>query len=395
MAGVQPFFCLKTRYTPYGEPKIERAQRFLGQAYPPPDKPLLWAHAVSLGELNTAYPVLQILLAQGYGLYVTYNTKTAHARALTLFANNACVAHGFLPFDRAKIVQNFLDNLPNLQGAIFFETELWANALYELARRKIPSVLLNARLSHKSYQGYARFGALHKSMMAHISIVAQDDDSAMRFRQLGACNIALAPSLKWASVQNTATLLIKPDAPIWIGASTHAGEEQICLQAHAIIRQSMPAARLIIVPRHPERFENVYAICSQAFATHRRSLGQDLSTPVFLGDSMGELMGLYSLCDVAFVGGSLVPVGGHTPVEPAFFGVPVLMGKHHASCAQIVHELQDFGALHVIDNADELAQMVVQGFAYQNRKALIDFVKSKQHSAQIQADLALQIIGNC
>lgn len=371
-------FCRQKRLPFYAQ---EWRARFLGKASKPIANhtaqngvtgKIIWCHAVSLGELNTAYPLLSSLLQDGHALYITSTTQTGFARAAHVFAQEikaGSVQHGFMPVDIPWVLRRFLDTVrPDL--ALFIETELWANALYVLRARGIASVLVNARLKKRSFLRYKKFAALSTSMMHNLSwVVAQDQNSYAHFVQLGLSTnkISTEHSLKWSQSIHAPpdlTLPIQGGAPrlIWIAASTHAGEETLVLQAHQIIRKTIPDALLIVVPRHPERFEAVYTLCQNAFLTARRSSHETITpdTAVYLADTMGELLGLYALSDVAFVGGSLVDgIGGHNPIEPISLSVPIVVGRYTQSCDEIITALSCVGACVQVEGSEELAQAVL------------------------------------
>ena len=341
------------------------------------NKKVIWCHAVSLGETNTVAPLLEALLARGYRVWLTNTTQTGFARGASRFAEDIAqgrVSHSYVPVDSPAVIETFLTHVQPV-AALFVETELWANILTKLSEHHIPSILVNGRLSASSFKSYQKIGAVSTSMMKNLSlIIAQDNDSAKRFRQLGAhsAQIRVAGSLKW--VINTpklndkvADITQKPtdiaartsdvaagldiiSRPIWVAASTHSGEEDIVLSwQQQLLSNPALAVLLIIVPRHPERFDEVATLIQNSgLSMARRSAAEtiDITTQVYLADSMGELMDWYALADVALVGGSLVEVGGHNPVEPASVATPVLMGIHTQSCQSVVDKLASVGALY-------------------------------------------------
>ena len=378
----------------------EVAQRF-GKSYPARpsghlnadtemsvvNKGIIWCHAVSLGETNTVAPLLDALLADGYKIWLTNTTQTGFARGASRFADEIAqgqMSHSYVPVDSPAVIDRFLTHVQPI-AALFVETELWANILTKLSERDIPSVLVNGRLSASSFKSYQKIGAVSASMMKNLRlIIAQDNESAKRFRQLGAhsAQIRVASSLKWVintpkivdNVRHTependdsqkgnvsnqllsqkvelAAALGVAGRPIWVAASTHSGEEDTVLAWHQqLLSNSVLAnALLIIVPRHPERFDEVAdLIQNQALKMARRSAEDSINadTQVYLADSMGELMTWYTLADVALVGGSLVDIGGHNPVEPASVATPVLMGGYTQSCQSVVDKLAEVGALY-------------------------------------------------
>jgi 3-deoxy-D-manno-octulosonic-acid transferase len=259
--------------------------------------------------------------------------------------------------------------------AIIIETELWPNHIHQCARLGVPVALANARLSERSARGYARFARLTAPMLAEMNLIAvQTEVEAERFRALGAraACVQVTGSIKF-DLKIDEQLLVEAAQlrqqwgaerrPLWIAASTHAGEDEIMLAAHRQILIQYPAALLILVPRHPERFASVYDLCQrEGFATRRRSLNEVVTadTTVMLGDTMGELLFLYALADVAFVGGSLVPNGGHNLLEPAALGKPVLSGPQVFNFLEIAAQLRAEGALAEVLDAASLAESVVR-----------------------------------
>ncbi|WP_313056013.1 lipid IV(A) 3-deoxy-D-manno-octulosonic acid transferase [Pseudomonas lopnurensis] len=332
----------------------------------------IWVHAVSVGESIAAAPMIRELMARHPGLPITVTcmTPTGSERIQALFGDR--VQHCYLPYDLPWAAARFLDRIrPKL--AVVMETELWPNHIHQCARRGIPVVLANARLSERSARGYARFARLTAPMLAELSLIAvQTAAEAERFRRLGARreSVEVTGSIKFdlsidpALLERATALRTQWGAqarPLWIAASTHAGEDEIILDAHRQLLAQHPQALLILVPRHPERFGSVVELCRKAgFATLRRSTGEavDAGTQVLVGDTMGELLFLYALADIAFVGGSLVPNGGHNLLEPAALGKPVLSGPHLFNFLEISAQLRGAGALREVQDADQLAQGV-------------------------------------
>ena len=333
----------------------------------------IWVHAVSVGESIAAAPMIRALQAHYPELPITVTcmTPTGSERIQALFG--ASVQHCYLPYDLPWAAARFINRVkPRL--AVVMETELWPNHIHQCAKRGIPVTLANARLSERSARGYARFGKLTAPMLAELSLIAvQTQTEAQRFLTLGArpeC-VEVTGSIKF-DLKIDAELLQRADAlrqqwqattrPIWIAASTHAGEDEIILAAHHQLLKSRPDALLILVPRHPERFNAVHNLCmNQSLTTRRRSTGEAVQTSdqVLLGDTMGELLFLYALADIAFVGGSLVANGGHNLLEPAALGKPVLSGPHLFNFLEIAAQLREAGALNEVENAGQLADKVV------------------------------------
>lgn len=334
----------------------------------------IWVHAVSVGESIAAAPMIRALLQRYPQLPITVTcmTPTGSERIQALFADEPRIQHCYLPYDLPWAAARFLDRVqPTL--AVIMETELWPNHIHQCAKRGIPVALANARLSARSAKGYARFAKLTRPMLEEMSLIAaQTETEAERFRQLGArpeC-VQVTGSIKF-DLTIDPQLLVKARAlreqwqalerPVWIAASTHEGEDAIVLAAHRQLLASYPNALLILVPRHPERFNAVFALCqSEGFDTVRRSAATPVSaqTQVLLGDTMGELLFLYALADSAFVGGSLVANGGHNLLEPAALSKPVLSGPHLFNFLEIAALLRDAGALEEVDDAHALAVAV-------------------------------------
>lgn len=397
--------------------KRELNERFAKHYQPPPVGRLgvIWCHAVSLGELNTAYPLLIKLLNHGYGLWVTSTTQTGFERAAKLFDDEirlGRVAHSFVPVDTPSVIDTFLKHVKPI-AALFIETELWANTLYACRKYGIKTLMINARLTQKSYLGYAKITKVSQTMMANLDgIIAQDASSAKRFGQLGRVYIVQSDSLKWASVStlsdtqltavNTLTRQLNQACKtyIWVMASSHDGEECIALKAHQQFLQKFPNALLILVPRHPERFDAVYQMCLQGgFVTARRSMGETITpkTQIYLADTMGELLSWYQVAQIAVVGGSFVPVGGHNPIEPASLATPVIMGAYDDNCKDLVEALKQVGALVQLPDepniSEQLFKSLLQASLSQwTGKSGAVLVQQKQRALQEQFLFVLRMI---
>ncbi|MCD5978314.1 lipid IV(A) 3-deoxy-D-manno-octulosonic acid transferase [Pseudomonas quasicaspiana] len=338
----------------------------------------IWVHAVSVGESIAAAPMIRALLAAYPQLPITITcmTPTGSERIKAMFANEPRIQHCYLPYDLPWAAGRFLDHVRPVLGVIM-ETELWPNHIHQCARRGIPVALANARLSERSARGYARFAKLTRPMLEEMSWFAvQTETEAQRFRELGArpdC-VAVTGSIKFdltidpQLLTHAAQLREQWQAterPVWIAASTHAGEDEIVLAAHRQLLSSHPDALLVLVPRHPERFNSVHdLVVQQGFATVRRSSGQPVTpqTSVLVGDTMGELLFLYALADIAFVGGSLVPNGGHNLLEPAALAKPVLSGPHLFNFLEIAAMLRNADALIECSDGASLSAAVQQLF---------------------------------
>jgi 3-deoxy-D-manno-octulosonic-acid transferase len=346
------------------------AQR-LGYVKALPRPGCLWVHAVSVGEVQAAASLVQALRARHVELPVVLSTvtPTGAQRARTLFGD--AVRHCYLPFDTPGTMRRFLDRVqPRL--AVMLETEIWPVLYRELGRRRVPLVMASARLSARSVDRYRRAGSLIRETLADgVVIGAQSATDAERFRAIGAPpdrihvtgNVKLDLQIPQAAIDAGREFRrrLGPNRPVWIAGSTHEGEEDAALAAHAAARARHPEALLIIVPRHPQRFEAVRAeLRRRGVKFAQRSSGGEpaAADEVFLLDTLGELQAFYAAADVAFVGGTLVPVGGHNLLEPAVLGLPVLAGPHTHNAAEIAQLLADSGALTIVRSGEELAQAV-------------------------------------
>ncbi len=345
---------------------------------PPMQPGGIWVHAVSVGESIAAAPMIRALLTRYPQLPITVTcmTPTGSERIQALFADEPRIQHCYLPYDLPWAAARFLDRIKPKLGVIM-ETELWPNLIHQCAKRGIPVALANARLSARSAKGYARFARLTRPMLEAMSLIAvQTQTEAERFRQLGArpeCvevtgsikfDLSIDPQL-WVKARELREQWQAQERPVWIAASTHEGEDEIVLAAHRQLLAHYPNALLMLVPRHPERFNSVFELCQrEGFVTVRRSQHTPVSaqTQVLLGDTMGELLFLYAVADSAFVGGSLVPNGGHNVLEPAALGKPVLSGPHLFNFLEIAALLREAGALEEVDDAPGLAVAVQRLF---------------------------------
>jgi 3-deoxy-D-manno-octulosonic-acid transferase len=333
----------------------------------------IWIHAVSLGETIAATPLIK-KLQQDYpetAFIITTTTPTGAACAQANFKETA--THFYLPYDVPCALNQFIKKIQP-QLLIIMETELWPNLLHICRQKQIPIFLANARLSEKSARGYGYFGQLTKEMLQSISVFAiQTQKEAERFKALGADsnkihvtgNIKFDLEIPLDLSQRAAELkkILGEGRPIWVAASTHENEEKIILQAHAEILKTIPDCLLILVPRHRERFKEVETLCHQEkFAVVLRTENQACTpnTQVFLGDTMGELLLFYAVAELAFVGGSLVKVGGHNPLEPAALGLPVLMGSHVFNFESICEALKKSNALLQIEDTSHAAQSLAE-----------------------------------
>ncbi|MCX0498852.1 lipid IV(A) 3-deoxy-D-manno-octulosonic acid transferase [Erwinia billingiae] len=330
-----------------------------------PDGILL--HSVSVGETLAAVPLVRALRHRypSMPITVTTMTPTGSERAASAFGKD--VHHVYLPYDLPGSMNRFLDNV-NPRLVIIMETELWPNMIALLHKRKIPLVIANARLSERSAKGYKKLGKFMQRLLQRITLIAaQNQEDGERFISLGLkrSHLTVTGSLKF-DISVTPELAARaitlrrqwaPRRPVWIATSTHDGEESIILDAHRKLLTRFPNLLLILVPRHPERFSTARELTQKAGLSYTlRSSGEipSGSTQVVIGDTMGELMLLYGIADVAFVGGSLVDRGGHNPLEAAAHAIPVLMGPYTLNFKDICAKLQQADGLITVTDADSL-----------------------------------------
>ncbi|MDX1504690.1 MAG: lipid IV(A) 3-deoxy-D-manno-octulosonic acid transferase [Spongiibacter sp.] len=376
-----PLVLLRLAYRALKAPDYRHrvAERFgFFRSSPPPGG--LWVHAVSVGETIAAAPLIRHYLQQHPDLPVTVTTMTptGSERVRALFGNR--VFHVYAPYDTPDSIHRFLRRIKP-RAAVIMETEVWPNMVCQTAASGVPVVLANARLSAKSAAGYQRAGALSKPVMrAFYRIVAQHQADARRFAELGVEPHALRVSgsikfdltLEEAQRRSARELRqsLGSDRPVWIAASTHEGEDELLLAAHRKLLTQLPEALLILVPRHPERFDSVARLIeNQAMSYLRRSAstGDTGSIQVLLGDTMGELLVLLGCADVAFIGGSLVPHGGHNSLEAAAWGLPILTGHSDFNFADISQRLEEAGAL-IKTDAQEIGAVLTSLLANQGKR---------------------------
>jgi len=349
-----------------------------------PAPPCIWLHAVSLGEVSAAATLIRALRARcpNNPLVLTTATPTGRARAQSLFGEAVTVR--YLPYDTPGAVRRFLGNI-NPLIAIVMETEIWPNLFHECGRRGVPLILASARISEKSVGRYRRFGGFFPDIFANIAVIAvQTPEDAQRFEALGAPTerIHLVGNVKFDIRVDDAVvtrgLVIRErmlvNRPTWVAGSTHAGEEKKVLTAHALLRTEVPDALLLLAPRHPNRFDAIAQLLGRSgveFVRRSADIAVTSDTKVMLVDSVGELLALYAAADVAFVGGSLVPVGGHNLLEPAALGLPVLTGPSSFNGQQMAQTLLHQGAALQVGSAEELGKTLQQLFADPDRRRRI------------------------
>ena len=347
-----------------------RLDERLGRASAPrPEGRLLWLHAASVGEALSILPLVERLRLDHSGLHVLVTTGTLTSGRLLEVRLPREVIHQYVPVDRRAWVRRFLEHW-RPDAAVWVESELWPNLIAETAARGVPMALVNARISESSFKRWSALKSHVAPLLASFSVVlCQDETQASRFRALGALRAKCVGNLKYAApplpVDAAALEELKQATegrPLWLAASTHPGEEAIAAAAHLQARQRFPRLLTIVVPRHPARGPDVAQIIARrGMRVARRSAGDPVShdVEVYVADGIGELGLFYRLAPVAFVGGSLVPHGGHNPLEPAQLSSAILCGPHTFNFEEICDRLAGAGALRRVAAADELADAVV------------------------------------
>lgn len=331
-----------------------------------PHAATVWVHAVSVGEVNAAAPLVNALktMRPDLRLLITTITPTGSARVRALWGER--VEHVYLPYDLSGAVKRFLDHFQP-QLALIMETELWPNLLFCCRDRGVPAYLVNARLSERSLHGYRVLRPLIKRALRTLRrVAAQSEADAERFVRLGGDpdrvgvlgNLKFDMSIDERSRGFAATFRERtPERPVWIAASTHEDEEAAVLALHGRLRKRWPDLLLLWAPRHPERFRPVAQQAVHAgwqVATRKLTQSPDGGDAVFVIDTLGELMQFYGCADVAFVGGSLQPIGGHNLLEPAAMGTAIVTGPHLHNFSDIAGKLEAAGGLRICSDADEV-----------------------------------------
>ena len=369
-----PLALLKLLWRARRQPEYLRhvGERFGFHAGSADGRPLIWLHAVSVGETRAAAPLVAALRQYypGHRILLTHATPTGRAAGEQLFGDS--VLRCYLPYDLPGAMQRFLDHYRPRIG-LLMETELWFNLIAQCARRDIPLLLVNARLSEKSARGYARLGGLTRDGLQQLSAVAaQTEADAARLKSLGASGVAISGNLKFdvavpqdlSGKAQALRALYGSGRPVLLAASTREGEEALVLDA--VHQAAVPGLLTVIVPRHPQRFDEVAQLLERRSVSYvRRSQGAAAGTDcdVVLGDSMGEMFGYYASVDLALIGGSLLPYGGQNLIEACAVGRPVLVGPHTYNFEQAARQAIEAGAARRVDDAAALAQQVRELFA--------------------------------
>lgn len=331
-----------------------------------PHQPLIWLHAVSVGETRAAAPLIKALQQQypDHGILLTHMTPTGRETGRQLFGDQ--VMQAYLPYDFPHATRRFLQHFQPRIG-LLLETEIWPNLTHVCQRQRVPLLLVNARLSERSARRYQRIRALIRPALQKLSgIAAQTTADADRLTQLGADKITISGNLKFdisappeQIEQGRQWRQSFAQRPVWLAASTREGEEEIILD---ILEKLPPEILLVLVPRHPQRFDNIATLLrtrQQAFRRRTQSPPQQ-DTRVWLGDSMGELYSYYAASDVATIGGSILPYGGQNLIEACATGTPVLIGPHTENFEAIANDAISSGAAIRVNTIEQWADVLQQ-----------------------------------
>lgn len=349
------------------------------------NKSPIWIHAVSVGETLSVSPLIKKLKSQypDQPIVITTTTPTGAEQAAKL---QGIAEHRYMPFDFSFAIRGFLNAIKPSQ-LLIMETELWPNTLHTVARAGIPITIINARLSERSCQRYAKVQPIFNMLAKNLTrVLCQYSDDAQRFIRLGVAKekIFVTGSIKFdididqTTIQKGQQLRsnLGKNRPIWIAASTHKGEDEQVLAAHAEILKEHPNALLILVPRHPERFNAVFELCKTQFISVRRTETEaelDPEVQVYLGDTMGEMLVLMGAADICFMGGSLLgdKVGGHNVLEPAALGKPILTGPSYYNFMDIVQFMLEKKAIIVTDSATNISLNIKNLFNNKKHRRIV------------------------
>jgi len=335
-------------------------------------QPVIWFHAVSMGETAAASSLISQTLTAfpNHKILVTNMTPTGAAQVRRQFAEAMAqgrVVQQYLPYDLPWVINGFLKRV-NPDLLVIVETELWPNLLFYCQRRQIPVALANGRMNPKSAARYLKFDQIRSDMMSALSgLAVQSEADAEQFQRLGVPSekIRITGNLKFdkdlpkEQIEAGKQWREQIQRPVFLAASTNDGEETPILAAYQQLRKSIPDLLLVLVPRHPERFPVVENMLSEyRFITRSSNAEVTPETQILLGDTLGEMMYFYAMADAAFVGASLVPNGGHNPIEPAALGVPTVMGPHVFKCADLCRQLTSSGGLTLVNEGQELADVL-------------------------------------
>lgn len=410
-----PLFVLRLFYKSLREPHYRRQwwRRFsLGlPARTRPGDGLIWVHAVSVGELLAVAPLIEHLLTEwpDKAVLVTNTTPTGSAQTQKLFGDR--VEHTWFPFDAPLVTGAFIRHW-DPQLIVMVETEIWPNLLTSAKDHSVPIALVNARLSARSARGYARLGSLTTQALNDFDLIAcQSKSDFRRFRKIGAdpSKMQVVGSIKFdidlaarrlqlEEIRDQLGEVIR-SRPLWAAASTHPGEEKLVIQAYLALHDRGVKTRLLLAPRHPNRTPEITKLLqSHGLVYQKRSDYQPLAdiTDVLLIDTLGELSAFLGLADAAFIGGSLVPRGGHNPIEAAAWGCAVITGPHVINFATIVRDMERGGAIRVVEDenalADRLAGVWLESVESDDAQLARRFIETRRGATRRQLDLLKKLV---
>lgn len=370
------------------EERSRRRERYGKAGRARPDGPLVWMHAASVGETVAVTPLIRQINAFGINVVLTTGTVTSAQVASERLRDT--VIHQYVPLDLKPAVSRFLDHwTPDL--AIMAESEIWPMTILELGARRVPQVLVNGRLSDRSFASWSKRAYLAEALFENLAhVVAQSDVDAERFRTLGARPVTVSGNLKVDTVpppvDESELTRLKAEIgarKVWAAVSTHEGEEAAAIEVHQLLRTRNADVLTVIVPRHPDRADAIAASCAAAGLTvARRSAGDTIAAgaDIFLGDTIGE-MGLYlRLTEIAFVGRSLTGFGGQNPLEPAMLDTAVLSGRNVQNFRDTYQKLADFGAARFVRDKEVLAGAV--NFLLNNEAERRGMMEAGRHAVE-------------
>ena len=377
-------------------------------------QPIIWVHAVSVGETIAAKPLIDRLISDypDHHILVTSTTPTGSAMVKKLFGDS--VLHVYFPYDLPEIVFRFLNRVKP-QILIIVETEIWPNLVAACKKRKIPMMLANARLSSRSTKSYLKIKGLIEETLQRLDVIAvRSQEDGARFKQLGALDrqLIVAGNIKFDLTLNKKQIekgrLRKEqwgnDRLVWVAASTHAGEESEILKTHSRLLQKYPDCLLILIPRHLERFDDVFGLCKEHNEvksevqgnsnTVRHSQQSDYTNfhgNIIVGDTIGEMQSWYAIADVVFMGGSLVDTGGHNPLEALALGKPVVSGSQVFNFQDIYPVLTKAGVCWVCEDADQIERQLL--VLLENKNHASEFFQSATSVMRQYAGVTERLMG--
>ncbi len=352
-----------------GKEEPARMHERLGRpTLPRPGGPLMWLHAASVGESLSVLPLIERLLAARPGMALLVTTGTVTSATLLESRLPKGAFHQYVPVDTPGAINGFLDHW-RPDYAVLVESELWPNLISLTCARGIGMALINARMSASSVRGWRWWTATARALTGSFDVVlAQDETAATRLKLLGATGAIAAGNLKVDAPPPPAPDMLMGDLTrqlggrvAWIAASTHPGEERIIAEAHQLLKQALPGLLTVIAPRHPERGSDlVQMLTGIGLNVAQRSAGQNVTgtTDIYMADTLGELGGFFRILTIVFMGGSLVRVGGHNPIEPALLGAALISGPHRHNFTDIYRAFDDNNACETVHDAASLAAAV-------------------------------------